>query len=146
MRVQTIDMTVTVGGTPADDDELHDAIAIDEAQLDHMVVACLDAVQKRHRPAWSRRAYRARVEQFEREMKGIIKRWVSTTCEVVTDADTRKRLRVRQYGELALLMRQLSADTAARLARRRMLMSILVSLLALGFVASSAVLAVLLYG
>ena len=120
MRIQNINMAVPVGSSAVDDGDeaVREEIAIEEAQLNHLIVACLEAVKKRHRWAWSSKARAAAEEQFKRELKGIVKRWISTSTEMVADRDTRGRLKVRQYSELVALALNMSSEADVRSARR----------------------------
>lgn len=148
MRIQNINMAVPVAsGTPDDSDEaLREEIAVEEAQLNHLIVACLEAVKRRHRWVWSGKARAANEEQFKRELKGIVKRWVSTSTEMVNDRDTRGRLRVRQYSELVALALNMSADTDERAARRHRWLGSVFIVLTVGVFACGGALILLLNG
>jgi hypothetical protein len=118
MRIQTIEMSVPVGADSTDDEQSDDQFSTDNEQLEWLVSAFTGAHHKCHLFAWSAKAKAAQLDQFEREIKGIVKRWATVTTDAIADRNTRKQLRVRIYQDLMLFAHEVIADMNTRRVRQ----------------------------
>ena len=122
MQIQNIDMSVPVGqGTADPQEQAAVEVAADEAALGNLIAVTLEAMRERTRFAWTAQSRSRRRDQFEREIKSIVKRLASSSASVISDRNGRAEVRVRLYADLSSLAGAVIAEIDHREARVRLL-------------------------
>ena len=117
MRIHNVDMAVPVG-RPADtaDDTIESEIS---AELEALRQRCARAVRQRCGWAWTAQQRTTRQQQFEVELKGIVKKLASTACSDVPDRDARASMRINLYTDLSAVAHTICGEIDASNQRER---------------------------
>lgn len=124
MTIENINMAVPVGRDPVAvvlNDPAAAELASEAAELESLTHGLLQAIRKLDKAAWSQKARARQQNQFDVEIKGLVKRLASSIASVIPDRQGRSDIRVRIYSDLIAMVSSASKDIASRSARRRTL-------------------------
>ena len=117
MRIQNVNMAVPVGQPTANDAEALDTEI--STEMDALRERCVQAIRQRSRFSLSTRQRELRTQQFDVELKGIVKKLASTACSDIADRGIRTDIRVRLYTDLSTIAQAISTEVEATSLRQR---------------------------
>lgn len=148
MTIEKINMAVPVGhdtDSPGHSDPAAVEVADEAAELNTLIRGLLQAIHKREKVKLSEEARLLARNQFDVEIKGIVKRFVSNIASIVPDRQGRADIRVRMYADIMTAVKAASDDLTIRRAQRRTLHRWLSSAVGCILTMLVLVIAVLLY-
>ena len=113
MQVQTIDMSVPVGGAATQDEVEFEKVESHSPQQ-ALVNECIKLLGRRRRLAFTRRTKHRRASDFERDIKVLAKKYAATLGSELIDKSQLKRLRVQLFADLVTLAQHVTADADRR--------------------------------
>lgn len=117
MRIHNVNMAVPVGRPPASEREQLDAELTTEMQA--LRERCIQMIRQRGRFAFTERQRVLQQQQFEVEVKGIVKKLASAACVGISNRDMRTHARVKLYTDLSTIAQALTLEVELISARRR---------------------------
>jgi hypothetical protein len=124
MTIENINMAVPVGRDPVPvvlNDPAAAELASEAAELESLTHGLLQAIRKRDKTVWSQKARARQQNQFDVEIKGLVKRLATSIASVIPDRQGRSDIRVRIYSDLIAMLSAASKDITSRSARRQIL-------------------------
>ncbi len=121
MRIQNVNMAVPVGSPAARNTDHEEIEAELSAEMHALQDRCIHAVRQRSRLTFTQQQRHLRQQQFDVELKGIVKRLASSACSNIADRDVKADLRARLYTDLSTVAQTISKEAAAAGERHRRL-------------------------
>jgi hypothetical protein len=117
MRIQNVDMAVPVGRPAmAAADNIQAELS---TEMEALRQRCAHAIRQRCGRAWTAQQRTSRSNQFEVELKGIVKKLASTACSDISDRDARARMRISLYTDLSAIAQTICSEIDASHLRGR---------------------------
>ncbi len=143
MRIQTIEMSLpaelaAAEKRPADRPKAA-APPEDDSYVEQLVEACIAAIAKRNRFAFTAQRRTANAEQFHRELKSIVKGWTSTRTSPIADRDERAAVRAVLYRELLAIALHLTDASDGHRRSQRVLLGRVAAALSVLLIGATAV-------